>query len=225
MKNIVYLVFAFLLIITTSCGNNSIKNFNDEPSSETEGIQMKYEIEIDHPIPENGPGIIKVYKQSVPAMRFIGYNNGSGQHPDWGTAWGLDVFGKIEQASGGEEASHLLYEDADAYIGMYYRNEETGGYDGWVGMFASPGTEVPEGLSYIDFPEQNFGVCWLYGIGDWPGAYELKPQVPDVLKAAGMVIKSDEKGYIGHFERDLCPRFTTPDEKGNIIIDYIYFVE
>ena len=165
--------------------------------------------------------IIKVYKQAVPAMRFIGKNCGNGQHPDWGSAWGEDVFGKIERASGGEEKSHALYEDSDAYMGLYYRNAETGGYDGWVGMFALPDTEVPEGLGCIDFEAQNLGVCWLYG--KQGEVYDLVSQCPAELSAAGIEIKSDENGYIGFFERDQCPRFTTPDEKGNIIVDYCYF--
>jgi hypothetical protein len=184
---------------------------------------MNYEIEIDYPVPEDGSGIIKVYKQKIPAMRFIGKNCGNGVHPDWGAAWGFDVFGKIEKASGGEEKSHALYEDADAYIGMYYRNAETGGYDGWVGMFAPCETEVPEGLSFIDFPEQNLGVCWLYGKEG--KVYEMVQKCPAEIAGAGMEIKADEHGYTGFFERDGCPRFTTPDEKGNIIVDYCYFVK
>ena len=126
---------------------------------------MSYEIEINYPYPESGAKIIKVYKQKVPAMRFIGKNYGSGQHPNWGDAFGFDVFGKVERASGGEEESHKLYEDSDAYLGLYYRNAETGAYDGWVGMFAPPETEIDEDLGYIDFPEQYFGICWIRQTG------------------------------------------------------------
>ena len=184
---------------------------------------MRYEIETEYPAPESGAGIIKVYKQTVPAMRFIGKNYGSGQRPNWGDAFDCDVFGKIERASGGEEKSHLLSEDADAYLGLYFRNAETGGYDGWVGMFAPPDTDVPEGLGYLDFPEQNLGVCWIYGKLD--EVYRLTQQCSAELSSAGMEIRSDEKGYIGFFERDQCPRLTTPDEKGKIILDYCYFVK
>lgn len=170
--------------------------------------------------------IIKTYKQSLPAMRFIGKNYGDSQYTNWGANWGnafeFDVFGKVERASGGENKSHSLYEDNDAYLGLHYRNAETGTYDAWVGMFALPGTRVDEGLSYIDFPEQNLGVCWIYGKEN--EVHSLIPQCPDKLTSAGMIIQSDEYGYIGFFERDQCPRFTTPDEKGNIILDYCYFV-
>lgn len=35
---------------------------------------MKRELEQDCPKPEKGPGFIKVYKQAIPATRFIGKN-------------------------------------------------------------------------------------------------------------------------------------------------------
>lgn len=170
--------------------------------------------------------IIKVYRQSIPAMRFIGKNYGNSENTDWGAIWSdafsSDIFGKVERASGGENETHLLYEDSDAYIGLCYRNEETGNCDAWIGMFAPIGTRVDIGLDYIDFPQQNLGVCWIYGKEN--EVHSLVPQCTEKLKAAGMKIKSNKYGYIGHFERDQCPRFTTPDGKGNIILDYCYFV-
>ena len=90
-------------------------------------------------------------------------------------------------------------------------------------MFAPPETEVPEGLSHIDFPAQHLGVCWLYGKRE--DVYGLVLQCAAALEGAGMEIRADAHGPVGFFERDLCPRFTTPDEKGNIIVDYCYFVK
>jgi hypothetical protein len=45
------------------------------------------------------------------------------------------------------------------------------------------------------------------------------------LKEKGIEIVPDEKGALWFFERYGCPRFTTPDDKGNIIIDICYFVK
>lgn len=170
--------------------------------------------------------IVRVYKQRVPAMRFIGKNYGDSGCLDWGAAWNdamsFDIFAKVIKASGGEIKSRALYEDNDAYLSLFYRNTNTGAYDAWIGMFAPIGTEAGEGLGFMDFPEQNLGVCWIYG-----SQYEVHgaaSQCPDKIISAGMEIQSDEHGYIGFFERDQCPRFTTPDDKGNIIIDYCYFV-
>ena len=184
---------------------------------------MKRQLEQDYPMPESGADIIKVYIQTIPATRFIGKNFGSEQHPDWGYAWGNDVFGKAEKAVNDQAKIRTQFEDADVYCGLYYRNSETGAYDGWCGLFLPPDTEVPDGLDHIDFPEQNLGVCWIYGKQN--ELYNLVSQCPDKLISSGMEIISDAKGYIGHFERDQCPRFTTPDEKGNIIVDYCYFVK
>lgn len=159
-------------------------------------------------------------------MRFIGKNYGDSNGTDWKANWGdafeCDVFGKVERASGGEAQSHLLYKDNDAYLGLCYRSGKTGGYDAWVGMFAPAGTEADAKLGYIDFPRQNLGVCWIYGKED--EVHGLIPLCAEKLTAAGMTIKSNEYGCIGHFERDQCPRFTSPDEKGNVILDYCYFV-
>ena len=47
----------------------------------------------------------------------------------------------------------------------------------------------------------------------------------EYIQNEGMEIKTDENGVIISFENCLCPRFTTPDEKGNVILDYCYFVK
>ncbi len=44
------------------------------------------------------------------------------------------------------------------------------------------------------------------------------------FKEEGFEIVPDEKGVLWFFERYGCPRFTAPDEKGNIILDICYFL-
>ena len=39
-----------------------------------------------------------------------------------------------------------------------------------------------------------------------------------------MELWKDENGAIWSFENCLCPRYTTPDDNGNVILDYCYFV-
>ena len=44
------------------------------------------------------------------------------------------------------------------------------------------------------------------------------------MKKQGMEIISDEAGAYWFFERYTCPRFTTPDEDGNVILDICQYV-
>ena len=60
--------------------------------------------------------IVRVYRQEVPAMRFIGKRYADGGH--WGEWFANDWFSTVENAMGGEQAVHRLYEDGDAYIGL-----------------------------------------------------------------------------------------------------------
>ena len=39
-----------------------------------------------------------------------------------------------------------------------------------------------------------------------------------------MSLWKDEKGTVWSFENCLCPRYTTPDDNGNVILDYCYFI-
>lgn len=75
----------------------------------------------------------------------------------------------------------------------------------------------------IDYPAQNLGVCWIYGndIKTYLKVVECMQKIED----EGMIIKCEEDGSIWSFARDQCPHYTTPDEKGNVIRDYCFFVK
>ena len=47
----------------------------------------------------------------------------------------------------------------------------------------------------------------------------------EALAAEGMESIPDADGVMWSFERCQCPRFTTPDEKGNVTLDYCSFVK
>ena len=40
-----------------------------------------------------------------------------------------------------------------------------------------------------------------------------------------MSIQKDADGFVTSFENGLCPRFTTPDEEGRVILDSCYYEE
>lgn len=169
--------------------------------------------------------IIKTYRQSVPAMRFIGKKYGDEDRVDGGFAakWGQwfqnNWFAELEKLtpSGGGQ----LYEDADAYIGLM-RWKEQDPFTYWIGMFMPENTSVPEGFTAIDIQESQLGVCWVYGKGG--EVYFQEDACALKLREAGYTIKRDEEGATWCFERYGCPRFTTPDEKGNVILDICIYI-
>ena len=47
---------------------------------------------------------------------------------------------------------------------------------------------------------------------------------PEIYGVNFTQIWKDQNGAIWSFENCLCPRYTTPDDNGNVILDYCYFV-
>lgn len=169
--------------------------------------------------------IIKIYAQDVPAMRFIGKrytaedsDNGS-FGKKWGEAFDTGLLDSIEAAEGEDE---LLYEDADAYIGLM-RDCGDNNFEYWIGKFTRPGTPVPEGLGCVDFPKSRLGVGWARGLEQ-----EMYPREDEVIQKiinSGVMPKKDDAGSGWFFERYQCPRFTTPDAEGKVILDICFFAE
>lgn len=89
------------------------------------------------------------------------------------------------------------------------------------GMFTPAGTPVPEGFEAVDFTGVGLGTCRLYG------TEKEVHKTGGCRKAVGengILLWRDAEGGVWSFENRLCPRFTTPDEKGNVIPDYCFFV-
>lgn len=163
--------------------------------------------------------IIKVFREEVPAMRFIGkkYHDYGG----WGEWFANGWFDVVESSMGGTGKIKENWENGGAYVGLECRKAgELLEY--WIGMFAPKNTEVPEGFSCLDFPKGSLGTCWIYGSEE--EVHGVTGSCPEALRKAGMEPGVDENGVERSFENCLCPRFTTPDEKGNIILDYCYFL-
>jgi predicted transcriptional regulator YdeE len=163
--------------------------------------------------------IVKVYKQEVPAMRFIGKKYGESDRINgtFGKHWG-DWFqnGWFEAIVEGN--SVLQYEDGDAYIGLM-RCKEGEPFEYWIGVFMPVGTAVPDGFTYIDFPKATLGVCWIHGKEDT--IYKQCHKCRLKIEETGHKITKEE----WFFERYACPRFTTPDEHDKVILDICFYVE
>ena len=164
--------------------------------------------------------IVKVFRDEVPAMRFIGkkYQDFG---PWWGEWFGNGWFDVIEQAMGGPDEILAVWENGGGYVGLEKRkNGELSEY--WIGMFTPENTPVPEGFDVIEFPAGTFGTCWIYGPED--EVHGAIPGCADAVLKAGMSFRKDTDGCVISFENGLCPRFTTPDEKGCVILDYCFIV-
>ncbi len=170
--------------------------------------------------------IQKVYTQKIPAVRFIGKKYGDGDRTDgcfgakWGEALSGGLFDKIAAAAGKEE----FFADSAAYIGLM-RSREGDPFEYWIGMFTPAGTRVPEGFAYHDFHAGELGIGWVYGNDGNGEIYFHEGEVAIKLGEEGFKIKNDECGACWFFERYQCPRYTVPDEKGNVILDIGFFIE
>ena len=166
--------------------------------------------------------MIKTYRQSVPALRFIGKKYGDSTN-GFGAMWNQwfknGWFDVIEKQIDGKTKD--IYEDGDAYIGLIGgigTAESPLKY--WIGMFMPENTDVPEGFEYVDFPKGKFGICWVYGKqNELFGNYN---ECVEKLKDEGYEFNGDLPWC---FERYACPRFTTPDEKENVILDIGFFIK
>lgn len=162
--------------------------------------------------------VIRVYTQSLPAVRFIGKKysgadalNGSfaGKWEEW---FENDWFSEIQKETG-------FYEDADALIGLC-REPGNGAFEYWIGVFAPAGAPVPEGYRSLDLDAAEVAVCWVKG--KEPDIY--MEDCTEALKENGLVRKTGRDGMLCSFERYCCPRFTAPDTDGNVILDQCFYI-
>ncbi len=151
--------------------------------------------------------ILKVEKESCPAARLIGKRyEGRANWDEW---WENNWFGILEAKPGLAINDH-------GYIGAVHIVD--GMPERWIGMFYPENTPVPEGFDYVDIEPLNYAVCYLYA-KDSTGEFfsmDTHNMCLEELKAHGFERKEDD----WCFERYNCPRFTTPDENGNVILDY-----
>ena len=173
-----------------------------------------------------GPEIIKVYAEDMPASRFIGkkYLNedrveGTFSH-QWGEWHQHGWFDEITKQTDKDLKDWFV--EGEASIGlMRWKGEEP--FEYWIGMFMPAGTAVPEGMNYIDFPVLKLGIGLVKGVE--PDIYFMDGPVYEKLVADGFQPVSDEIGTWWSFERYTCPRYTTPDENGNVILDHAYVLQ
>ena len=174
------------------------------------------------------PKVVKTYRQSVPATRFIGkkYGDEDRVNGGFGTQWG-EWFANGWNTLLEESCPKADFEDASAYIGLMRWKGEKGeeGFEPfqyWVGMFFAEGAEVPEGFDFVDFPASELGVGWLYGKDSY--IYAKEHLAFGACEKQGIRCIPDAQDATWFFERYAAPR-CEPDKKGKHILDVCFFAE
>ena len=167
--------------------------------------------------------IVKVYKESMPDVQLIGRRYTNEDRDESGTfarywrqcfeeRW-PDMLKKCEGTPG---------VSGDLVGAM--RMTGDGGFEYWIGALLAPAAQAPEGFEAVAIPAGDIGVCWLYGNDKNGELYGMEASNLSMAAFAEQGWKYAEKGWF--FERYNHPRFTTPDEKGNVILDICaYLVE
>ncbi len=159
--------------------------------------------------------ILKTQRESYPQVKLIGKRYSDADRDKFGTfgeKWGewfqKDWFSPLRSGRGLEGIS-------DNYVGAM-RYTQTG-VEYWIGVLMAPEDLAPAGYDEVEIPAGDLGVCFLYGKDGSPDLFGM-----EAFEACMAAIKAQgwETAPQGWFlERYNCPRYTTPDEKGNVILD------
>lgn len=169
--------------------------------------------------------ITNIYTQEIPATRFIGLAYGDQDRvggsfgAKWGEAFATGLFGRIEAVAG----TQPFFEDSPSYIGLM-RAKDGEPFTYWIGMFTPAGTPVPEGLGALDFPAATLGVGWVCGNEQTGDIYGKEQEVWNALAQRCHQVALDDQGAVWCLERYQCPRFTTPDENGQVTLDIAFYL-
>ncbi len=180
--------------------------------------------------------IIKTYKERYPALRLIGkrYTDDDRINGSFSSKWRewhqKGWFAELEKSAKPVEGEY-------GYLGlMTFRTDhqdlppKENGFSYWIGIFFPLGTPVPDGFEYLDLPENDVGISWIYGSDKNGEIYGSKPHSSAYQKLCdkGWGDLNQNAGgekLIVFFENYTCPRFTTPDDKGNVILDYGFYLK
>ena len=160
--------------------------------------------------------VVRIYRQDMPAVRFVGKKYGGsevGYSEQWEKWFDLGWFEPLERMYSAFPSGS---EDDDAYVGLM-RCCPGAPFEYWIGMFLSAEADVPVGYQSIDFAPFELGVAWLRGAES--EIYAQEETAMAALAEQGIRPSADARGAFWFVERYACPRFTQPDEEGNVTLD------
>ena len=157
--------------------------------------------------------ILRTFREELPELTLVGKRYTDADRDQYGTfgeKWGQWFanawFDRLETCGTGPDGS---------YIGAMRITEA--GFEYWIGMLLADAA-VPEGFEAVTIPAGALAVCYLYGREDSGELYAMH----DACLAAWAAQGWEPRDWF--LERYNCPRFTTPDEKGNVILDYCAYI-
>lgn len=174
--------------------------------------------------------IVEVRKEGQCALRFIGKYYSNDDRDEWGSygakwcEWhGNGWFAELE-------ALGMANNVENGYLGFMSCGKDFSKFTYSIGAFFPADTTVPNGYDYIDLPEGDLAVALIKGKEQGDNIYGMHDECLKAFNENGMGdIKSDFINSNGEkvsyfIERYNCPRFTKPDDEGNVILDYCTYI-
>jgi hypothetical protein len=170
--------------------------------------------------------IVKVIKQIFPKLKLVGRKYGNLDRDAFGSFG--SKWGEWFQNNYFDPLEHLpnIFGEDNGYVGCMRVHE--GQFEYWIGVFTAQEALVPEGYLSINIDENEVGICWVYGTEENGDIYgmEVDKACSDKLTEQGwMVPTCDGHDSTWCFERYVCPRFTTKDQYGKVILDYGIYLQ
>lgn len=159
--------------------------------------------------------IIDVHSEALPVTKLIGRRytpEDADEHGSYSQKWmqwfDNHWFDCLRGQGGIEKVS-------DDFIGLMRKT--SGGMEYWIGVLMAPSDPVPEGFESLDLPACDLGVCFVYGDGKSNELFgaEAWKLCAKAYSEHGWLMKDDSV----YLERYNCPRFTVPDDQGNVVLD------
>ena len=160
--------------------------------------------------------IQKVFREEMPEVKLIGKRYTSADRDQYGTfsakweEWFRNnTFEQLRCCEGIRGIS-------DDFVGAM-RLTETG-FEYWIGILMNTTDTAPAGFEAVDIPAGKLAVCYVYGKDQTNELFgmDVHTACMDEWKKQGWRVENTA----WYIERYNCPRYTNPDEKGNVILDY-----
>lgn len=104
---------------------------------------------------------------------------------------------------------------SDDYVGVERCGPD--GYEYWIGVLMAPSDPVPTGFEAVEILAGDVAVAFVYG-REGPDIYGWEPYQACLAAWADRGWFPEKTAW--SMERYNCPRFTQPDDQGNVILDY-----